>query len=73
MPQWLSVSLGLVAGIAIIAGAIYIAVRPYVAAKPSKRIFPDQTGASHGYEPGTSVDGWVHGPDSSSGGDGTGH
>jgi hypothetical protein len=42
MPQWLSVLIGLVAGLAIVAAAIFVAVRPYVSAKPPKPRMPDQ-------------------------------
>jgi hypothetical protein len=40
MPEWLSVSIGILAGLAIIALAIYVAVRPTVAARPPKPLFP---------------------------------
>ena len=41
MPQWLSISLGVVLGIAVVFGAIYLAIRPYVQARPPKRVLPE--------------------------------
>jgi hypothetical protein len=72
MPEWLSVALGIVGGIALVVGAIYLAIRPYVAARPPKRRFPDPTEARDGYEAANLGDSWV-GHDASSGGDGASH
>jgi hypothetical protein len=41
MPQWLSISIGLIAGFSIIAGAIFIAVRPYLLPTTPKSRMPD--------------------------------
>ncbi len=50
MPQWLSVLIGSVAGLAVIAAAIFVAVRPYVSAKPPKPRMPDQTESRSGID-----------------------
>ncbi len=63
MPQWVSIFIGLAAGIAIIAVAIFIAVRPYVSAKPRR---PDQSDREDNFHASQ----WLgNGP---FGGDGTG-
>jgi hypothetical protein len=41
MSQWLSVSIGILAGVFIIAGAGFFAVRPYLQARPPKPLWPD--------------------------------
>jgi hypothetical protein len=43
MPQWLSITLGILLGMAVIFGAIFLAIRPYVQAKPPKPLMPDPT------------------------------
>jgi hypothetical protein len=54
MPQWLSISLGILLGVAVLFGAAYLAIRPYVQAKPPKPIMPERMdgaqdwGASNG-------------------------
>jgi hypothetical protein len=41
MPQWLSITIGVLLGVAVISGAIFLAIRPYVQAKPHKPLMPD--------------------------------
>jgi hypothetical protein len=43
VPQWMLISIGIVAGVAVIFGAVFIAVRPYVQAKPPKPRMADPT------------------------------
>jgi hypothetical protein len=58
MPQWLSITIGVLLGLAVVFGAIFFAVRPYVQAKPPKPLMPDPTegpqdwGASNGGQGG---------------------
>jgi hypothetical protein len=44
MPQWLSITVGVLLGAAIIFGAIFLAIRPYVQARPPKPLMPDPSG-----------------------------
>jgi hypothetical protein len=67
MPEFLSVSLGVIFGLAIIAGAIFLAVRPYVQARPPKRRMPDATDAKDDYSNTSMASGESH---HGSGGDG---
>jgi hypothetical protein len=41
MPQWLSITIGVLLGCAIVFGAIFLAVRPYAQARPPKPLMPD--------------------------------
>jgi hypothetical protein len=50
MPQWLSVSLGLAAGLALVVGAVFVAFRPYVQARPPKPRMPDPSDSKDNYE-----------------------
>ena len=48
-PTWLSIALGLIAGLAVLALAIFVSVRPYVAAKPPKSRLADPSGKEDAY------------------------
>jgi hypothetical protein len=41
MPQWLSITIGILLGVTVISGAIFLAIRLYVQAKPPKPLMPD--------------------------------
>lgn len=73
MPQWLSVSIGLAAGLVIIAAAIYFAVRPSVAARPHAPLFPASPDARDTESGWAGSDNWSGDGSHSSGVDGQGH
>ena len=50
MPLWISIPLGLVAGLAILALVIVVAIRPSVAARPKQSSLADPWGNVDSYE-----------------------
>jgi hypothetical protein len=63
MPQWLSVAIGILIGVAVVAGAIFYAVWPYVQARAPKPMMPYPTEAPRDW---SASNGW-NGPDGASG------
>jgi hypothetical protein len=55
MPQWLSILIGILVGVAVVCGTIFFAIRPYVQAKPPKSLLADPT---EGPQDFSADDGW---------------